>query len=522
MYIKYKIFFLFQMQSLFYQNYKEEKGSFKTTLKDKSVRKALTLHSIKDPQQQYRIQNYLHSTHIQDLHQKEFYLLREITHLEQNLGILKPTDTINRQALMPSVSKHIPKNKSDILSWDFLSKSIMSHRNLNPKRGINKPLKYAMEDNINQLLQLMNKNARQKGRTIDYKDLWYGYRRVSPLYGADYVLDLLLTYRKHKGRKMTVPVRRHAYLTQTFRQVEFIEDPATASSDIDYNESESPFTFRELGVHSNQRDLSKTVIHFVLPLAGKVNVFERFMKNYEDVCLKRKEATQLHIVVFSHESDSSSVDTLISIVGQYQKRYGGSNIEVIYADGPFARARALDLGMSQLKDDDLLFFIDVDILFDIDALHRIRLNTIQWVQVYYPIVFSQYDPSLICDESESCTISRTNFTSDLGYWRSFGYGIVSTYKSDLKSVGGFDTSIKGWGKEDVDLYTKFVESNLTLHRSVDIRLVHAFHPVICDAKLNEAQYEMCIGSKASSYGSQKQLSSILLSIPNVLNSNDRR
>jgi chondroitin sulfate synthase len=75
-----------------------------------------------------------------------------------------------------------------------------------------------------------------------------------------------------------------------------------------------------------------------------------------------------------NESDSSSVNTLISIVGQYQKRYGGSDIEVIYADGPFARARALDLGMSQCSDDSLLFFIDVDILFDNDALSRIRRN----------------------------------------------------------------------------------------------------------------------------------------------------
>ncbi|XP_052100171.1 chondroitin sulfate synthase 1-like [Mytilus californianus] len=508
----------FEMQSLFYQNYKEEKGSFKTTLKDKSVRKALTLHSIKDPQQQYRIQNYLHSSHIQDLHQKELYLQREITQIEQNLGILKPTDSITRQGMMPSLTKYKPKVRDEVLTWDFLSKSIMSHRNLNPKRGINKPLKHALEDNINQVLQIMNKNARQKGRTIDYKDLWYGYRRVSPLYGADYILDLLLTYRKHKGRKMTVPVRRHAYLHQTFGEVEFIEDPATASSNIEYKASNSPFTFSSLG----QGGKSSEIIHFILPLAGKVPVFKRFMQNYEEVCLKTKEATQLHIVVFNSESDSSSIKSLISIVGQYQKRYGGSDIEVIYADGPFARARALDLGMSQLNEDSLLFFIDVDILFDRDALLRIRYNTIKDIQVYYPIVFSQYDPSLICSNSDSCDIKWTNFTSDLGYWRSFGYGIVSTYKRDLISVGGLDTSIKGWGKEDVDLYTKFVESNLTLYRSIDPRLVHAFHQVICDAKLNDVQYQMCIGSKASSFGSQWQLSNIVFSIPDILDKKDGR
>ncbi|VDI71899.1 chondroitin sulfate synthase [Mytilus galloprovincialis] len=38
----------FEMQSLFYHIYKEEKGSFKTTLTEKIARKALTLHPIKD------------------------------------------------------------------------------------------------------------------------------------------------------------------------------------------------------------------------------------------------------------------------------------------------------------------------------------------------------------------------------------------------------------------------------------------------------------------------------------------
>ena len=41
----------------------------------------------------------------------------------------------------------------------------------------------------------------------------------------------------------------------------------------------------------------------------------------------------------------------------------------------------------------------------------------------------------------------------------FGYGMASMYNSDLRSLGGFDKSIKGWGKEDVDLFDKV--SNFT-------------------------------------------------------------
>ncbi|CAG2186701.1 CHSY [Mytilus edulis] len=469
------------MQSLFYHNYKEEKGSFKT-LTDKIVRKALTLHPIKDQRHLYRIQNYLHSSHIQDLHQKKRNLQREITQIEHNLGILKQADSITRQNIIPSWTKFKPRVRDEVLPWNFLSKSFISDHDLYSKSDINTPLKHALADSINHVLQIMNKNARQEGKRIDFKDLSYGYRR------------------------------------QTFGEVEFIEDPSTASANTEYKESNSPFTFSSLG---QGRQLLE-IIHFIVPLAGKVPVFKRFMQNYEEVCLKDKEMTQLHIVVFNSDSDSSSVKSLIGIVRQYQKRYAGADIEIIYADGPFNRAKALDLGMSGLSEDSLLFFIDVDIIFDRDVLLRIRYNTIKNIQVYYPIVFSQYNPSLICSISDSCDIKWTNLTSDHGYWRSYGYGMVSTFKRDLISVGGLDTSIKGWGKEDVALNTKFVGSNLTIFRSIDPRLVHVFHQVICDTKLNNDQYQMCKITEKSTFGSQRQISNIVFSIPDILNKNDKK
>nr|APX55177.1 chondroitin sulfate synthase-1 [Pinctada fucata] len=511
----------FEMQHLFYQNYKEEAGSFRTTLKDKGVRKSLTLHSVKDPRQQYRIHNYLRSVHIQDLHHKEILLQREVTNMERLTG-MRPTNI--KQGAIPSLTKSVPSTADEVLAWEFISKAIVSHRSSNPRHGINYPLKVALEENINQLLQIINKNARQKGRTIDYKEIWYGYKRVNPLHGADYMLDLLLTYKKHKGRKITVPVRRHAYLQQTFGAVEFIEDPYTANYASLKSDVESPDLFKYLGAGTNYTELmkldkSREVIHFILPLAGRLDIFKRFISNYEEVCLKTNAAAQLHVVLFN-DSDTSSADKIIDLIGQYQKKYGGQNIEIIFAKGPFARAKALDIGASQCEQNALMFFIDVDIIFSKAMLHRIRFNTKLGVQVYYPIVFSQYDPTFICSEkstSKPCHIDWRNFTSDMGYWRNFGFGIASMYNSDLSSVGGFDTSIQGWGKEDVDLYTKFAESRVRIFRAVDPDLVHAFHPITCDSSLNEAQSVMCIGSKASSYASTKYLAKLVKSIPQIMN-----
>jgi len=58
--------------------------------------------------------------------------------------------------------------------------------------------------------------SKQRGRVIEYREILYGYHRVSPQYGADYILDLLLVYKKYRGHKMTIPVRRHVYLQQQF------------------------------------------------------------------------------------------------------------------------------------------------------------------------------------------------------------------------------------------------------------------------------------------------------------------
>lgn len=65
-------------------------------------------------------------------------------------------------------------------------------------------------------MENINTYSRQRGRIIEFRELLYGYQRLDPLHGHDMILDLLLVYKKYRGRKMTVPVRRHAYIQRTF------------------------------------------------------------------------------------------------------------------------------------------------------------------------------------------------------------------------------------------------------------------------------------------------------------------
>lgn len=104
----------------------------------------------------------------------------------------------------------------------------------------------------------------------------------------------------------------------------------------------------------------------------------------------------------------------------------------------------------------------------------------------------------------------------LGYFRVYGFGILSIFKCDFERVGGFDLTIKGWGLEDVQMFETLIKSNLTVFRTADSSLVHIFHSVDCDKNLEKSQFIMCLGTKASTYGGEKQMTYYMLNHPEVL------
>lgn len=69
------------------------------------------------------------------------------------------------------------------------------------------PLEYfqGLEDVIREIMQTINNFSRQRGRVIEFRELLYGYSRLNTIYGHDLILDLLLVYKKYRGKKMTVP-----------------------------------------------------------------------------------------------------------------------------------------------------------------------------------------------------------------------------------------------------------------------------------------------------------------------------
>lgn len=291
---------------------------------------------------------------------------------------------------------------------------------------------------------------------------------------------------------------------------------------------QSATTSRHANIHND------STIVFVLSLSGRYKTFQRFLRNYETVCLSKPNTnTELLLVLF--RDDNIDLMPYYNELDKLRLKYA-TRINHITLNGNFSRGIALNEAAHSpyIQMNHIIFFIDVDIVFNQQSLDRIRMNTIRQNQVYLPIVFSEYNPN-------RSNITITEFGEEAGYFRQFGFGICAIYKSDVlhPEVNGFNTDITGWGLEDVRFLERIVKLNkkpivvmtntadaatgaeqvdeqnalsltLSVFRAPDPSLIHVYHEIHCDKMLNEAQYVMCLGTKANTLGSYKYIESLFV------------
>ena len=278
--------------------------------------------------------------------------------------------------------------------------------------------------------------------------------------------------------------------------------------------------FLPIRVHpkiENLNNLNDMKLNVILPLYQKLTRFETFLVNYERNFLNKHsdlifDNMQLIVIVFAPSKNSESDINFVQNVARklrklkdtYPKSFNYTMSEPLHE--AFSRAKGLDYGAKVVckNPNDLMFFVDVDIFFNLEAVNTIRFLVIKGKTVYFPIVYSTFGSSKMLSDRDVLGASYwrniTKFDDIQGYWRQFGYGMVAMYKSDYI---GMDLSIHGWGKEDVTLYDHFLKTkpHLELIRSADPDIVHLYHPVICDPNLPNDQLQMCYASSYSNYRS---------------------
>ncbi len=259
-------------------------------------------------------------------------------------------------------------------------------------------------------------------------------------------------------------------------------------------------------------------INLIVPLSGRVESFVNFMDMFAERCIKKDKLVFLTIVYFGTEGK----EEVKSILEQVTSQHHFTNYKFIERQDSFSRGVGLLTGAESWDGgNSLLFFCDVDVHFKDGFLDRCRLNSAPRSKVYYPIVFSMYNPSIVYSEKDGIPSYKDLFVinRDFGFWRTFGFGMTCMYRSDFLFMRGFDTNIQGWGYEDVKLYRKFAKSNFDVVRSPDPGIFHIWHEKKCDPHLQSAQYNMCLASKALGEASQAQLG--MLAFKELKDENER-
>ncbi|XP_039276327.1 chondroitin sulfate N-acetylgalactosaminyltransferase 2 [Nilaparvata lugens] len=366
------------------------------------------------------------------------------------------------------------------------------------KRVVEKPIGFKRRDlseAVSAAVEALNRNSSAQTQRYTTDDFSEGTYRTEPTTGTQYEL-----YFKSKERRTT-----------SFVKVSLMR----------------PFA-RLVPVSMTALLREKELVHVILPLAGRTTDFQGFMDKFVKIALKNDRRVLLTVVYFG---DAGLADTRL-IMSRAAAARGHSHMRLLALNETFSRSKGLRVGAerpwqqgsdsvagtgagtvagagpeSEAAPDSLLFMCDVDIVFSARFLDRCRWNAKPGRQVYYPVVFSLYNPHVVYtlqgkkvpSETDQLVISR-----DTGFWRDFGYGMTCQYKSDFLRVLGFDEEIVGWGGEDLSLYRKYVRSGLKVVRATDPGIFHIWHEKECVGGTPD-QYRACIRTKALNEASHAQL-----------------
>ncbi|XP_029019075.1 chondroitin sulfate N-acetylgalactosaminyltransferase 1-like [Betta splendens] len=270
--------------------------------------------------------------------------------------------------------------------------------------------------------------------------------------------------------------------------------------------------FRPFGpvmkVRSERVDTGSMLVNIIVPLSGRSDAFRQFISSFREVCIQQDGRVHLTVVYFGRDQ----IEQVKAMLDQTTRETQFRGFTLVQLHEEFSRGRGLEVGARAWRRSHnvLLFFCDVDVHFTADFLTSCRLNTEPGKKVYYPVLFSQYNPSVIYSNQTRPPPVKQQLvmTKEAGFWRDFGFGMTCQYRSDFINIGGFDRGIKGWGLEDVHLYRKYLHSKLMVIRSPSRGLFHLWHEKSCAHELPPDKFKMCMQTKAMSEASHGQLGAL--------------
>lgn len=293
------------------------------------------------------------------------------------------------------------------------------------KRVVEKPIGFKRKDLLETLtkaVEALNKNATEasarKGVKYTLDDFLEGLYRTEPTTGTQYELY----FRTKSVNKSNANHHLHGFtkivLMRPFAPLQSVRAEALSSAK------------------------EKELIHIILPLSGRTATFQSFMEKFVKIGLKNDRKVHLTVVYFGEEGLSEARTIMSRVLVTKNSGGNANNLRLLALNETFSRGKGLRVGAERVwgadgvgdPKDVLLFMCDVDVVFSARFLDRCRWNTAPGRKVYYPVVFSLYNPHVVYTlqarevppETDQLVISR-----DTGFWRDFGYGMTCQYRYSL-------------------------------------------------------------------------------------------
>ena len=238
-----------------------------------------------------------------------------------------------------------------------------------------------------------------------------------------------------------------------------------------------------------------TKVNFVIPTPSISRAFQRFMISFENSFLARKpsELVGLLVILYSdgkflnYGKDTFAVITLMDL---YKKKYPQADLRLISTRRPYSRKESIELASKEYPTFELLFLADIHIDFSQQFLERCRMNAQENQQVYFPAVFSPYNPAnFYTSRIRSPYATRFQISEEQGSWMHESFHLTCVYNYDLAGVLELGEDLKESEWSLIDLFIGY--RKLTIFRAVEPGLVHLWQDGCKEDELGPNEKSLC-------------------------------
>jgi chondroitin sulfate N-acetylgalactosaminyltransferase 1/2 len=436
---------------------------------------------------------------------------------------------MSRQSLMFSkLQQSLVKSEADAYSYSAFTLNRFYPAELGIyKRNIFKPSGVRLDD-LTQIVQAsvdyLNSKSNQSEK-YELVDFLIGFFRTTPVDGSEYELY----FRNRSQNSCCLHFKLNRPMSNDLRIVD--TNLNLNSNEIANEEAKLLNTDDLIRVSDNQNGKQqansvtyKKTVHFILPISDGVLMrknaasLKLFLSMFENVAIGQDRGHFVTLTLVFSYKNSKWKRYLESLLAKFKHRAKFHNMKLISVKNmAFSRARLLQLGVENLKtnqpNENLVFLCDVDVVFNQMFLDLCRFNTVRNRRVFFPILYSFYNPdfasrNITYDPTSVDQLQLSINNRDSGFWRDSGFGMVCVYKEDFEAVGGFgeySARHKGWGGEDLHLYRRFLRTDLEVFRTTCPYLFHLYHEKSCDrTRLDATQMRDCLNMKVFGEASHKQ------------------